>query len=255
MASTEGGSDHRLLDRHRPRDGGAARRERALDGLRDRAPARVDRRPRGQGLPHARARRHRRGLDAGRGGGGRAGRGRGRCARSTTPATARAARWRRCRSTTCAPSSRRTSSGSCGCASSCCRACAARGYGKIVNISSMGGKLVFPGGGAYHATKFAVEAISDAMRFEVAGFGVDVVLIEPGLITTEFGDDREGADRRRGRPLRGVQHRRGRDDGGDLREPGAPPRRRPGRGRQGDREGDRQAAARARATRSPPRRA
>jgi NADP-dependent 3-hydroxy acid dehydrogenase YdfG len=60
-------------------------------------------------------------------------------------------------------------------------------YGRIVNISSMGGKLVFPGGGAYHATKFAVEAISDAMRFEVRGFGVHVVVIEPGLIKTEFG--------------------------------------------------------------------
>jgi NAD(P)-dependent dehydrogenase (short-subunit alcohol dehydrogenase family) len=58
--------------------------------------------------------------------------------------------------------------------------------GRIVNISSMGGKLVFPGGGAYHATKFAVEAFSDAMRFEVAGFGVKVVIIEPGLITTNF---------------------------------------------------------------------
>jgi NADP-dependent 3-hydroxy acid dehydrogenase YdfG len=61
------------------------------------------------------------------------------------------------------------------------------GYGKIVNISSMGGKLVFPGGGAYHGTKYAVEAISDALRWEVAGFGVNVILIEPGLITTEFG--------------------------------------------------------------------
>ncbi len=59
--------------------------------------------------------------------------------------------------------------------------------GRIVNVSSMGGRLVFPGGGAYHGTKYAVEAISDAMRFEVRGFGVDVVLIEPGLITTEFG--------------------------------------------------------------------
>jgi NAD(P)-dependent dehydrogenase (short-subunit alcohol dehydrogenase family) len=58
--------------------------------------------------------------------------------------------------------------------------------GRIVNISSMGGKIVFPGGGAYHATKFAVEAFSDAMRFEVAGFGIKVVIIEPGLITTNF---------------------------------------------------------------------
>lgn len=62
----------------------------------------------------------------------------------------------------------------------------AKGDGRIVNISSMGGKLVFPGGGAYHATKFAVEAFSDAMRFEVAGFGVKVIIVEPGLITTNF---------------------------------------------------------------------
>jgi NAD(P)-dependent dehydrogenase (short-subunit alcohol dehydrogenase family) len=52
----------------------------------------------------------------------------------------------------------------------------------------MGGKLTFPGGGAYHATKHAVEAISDALRFEVKGFGIDVVVIEPGLIKTQFGE-------------------------------------------------------------------
>jgi NAD(P)-dependent dehydrogenase (short-subunit alcohol dehydrogenase family) len=62
------------------------------------------------------------------------------------------------------------------------------GAGRIVNISSMGGRLTFPGGGVYHATKHAVEAISDALRFEVRGFGIDVVCIEPGLITTEFGN-------------------------------------------------------------------
>jgi NAD(P)-dependent dehydrogenase (short-subunit alcohol dehydrogenase family) len=61
-------------------------------------------------------------------------------------------------------------------------------WGKIVNVSSMGGRLTFPGGGYYHATKHAVEAISDALRYEVAGFGVDVVVIEPGLIRTSFGD-------------------------------------------------------------------
>ena len=61
-------------------------------------------------------------------------------------------------------------------------------WGKIVNIGSMGGRLTFPGGGLYHATKYAVEAISDALRFEVRGFGVDVILIEPGLIVTGFGD-------------------------------------------------------------------
>jgi NAD(P)-dependent dehydrogenase (short-subunit alcohol dehydrogenase family) len=62
------------------------------------------------------------------------------------------------------------------------------GSGRIVNLSSMGGKLTFPGGGVYHATKHAVEALSDALRFEVGEFGVDVVVIEPGLIVTEFGE-------------------------------------------------------------------
>ncbi len=66
-------------------------------------------------------------------------------------------------------------------------------WGRIVNVGSMGGKLTFPGAGVYHATKYAVEAISDAMRFEVKGFGVDVVLIEPGLIKTEFAAAAVGA--------------------------------------------------------------
>lgn len=59
-------------------------------------------------------------------------------------------------------------------------------WGRIVNLSSMGGKLTFPGGGVYHASKYAVEALSDALRFELRGFGVDVVVIEPGLIRTSF---------------------------------------------------------------------
>src|SRR5918998_4106326 len=62
-----------------------------------------------------------------------------------------------------------------------------QGFGRIINLSSMGGKLTFPGAGFYHATKYAVEAISDALRFEVRGFGVEVVVIEPGLIRTGFG--------------------------------------------------------------------
>ena len=60
--------------------------------------------------------------------------------------------------------------------------------GRIVNIGSMGGRLTFPGGGAYHATKHALVALNDALRFEVRGFGIDVVLIEPGLIRTGFAD-------------------------------------------------------------------
>jgi NAD(P)-dependent dehydrogenase (short-subunit alcohol dehydrogenase family) len=63
-----------------------------------------------------------------------------------------------------------------------------QGWGRIVNVSSMGGRMTFPGGGAYHASKHAVEAISDALRFEVKGFGVDVAVIEPGLIKTRFGE-------------------------------------------------------------------
>jgi NAD(P)-dependent dehydrogenase (short-subunit alcohol dehydrogenase family) len=59
-------------------------------------------------------------------------------------------------------------------------------WGRIVNIGSMGGRLTFPGGGLYHATKHSLEAISDALRFEVAGFGIGVTLIEPGLITSDF---------------------------------------------------------------------
>jgi len=65
--------------------------------------------------------------------------------------------------------------------------------GRIVLVSSMGGKLVFPGGGVYHATKHAVEALGDALRFEVRGFGIAVVLIEPGLIRTSFADAAVGA--------------------------------------------------------------
>jgi NAD(P)-dependent dehydrogenase (short-subunit alcohol dehydrogenase family) len=68
-----------------------------------------------------------------------------------------------------------------------------RGEGTIVNISSMGGRLTLPGGGIYHATKHAVEALSDAMRFEVGGFGVHVVLIEPGIIRSSFGETAAGS--------------------------------------------------------------
>ena len=75
----------------------------------------------------------------------------------------------------------------------------AQRWGKIVNIGSMGGRLTFPGGGIYHATKYAVEAISDALRFEVRGFGVDVILIEPGLIVTKFGEVASGVGRERRR--------------------------------------------------------
>jgi NAD(P)-dependent dehydrogenase (short-subunit alcohol dehydrogenase family) len=60
--------------------------------------------------------------------------------------------------------------------------------GTVVNISSVGGKVHSPMGGWYHATKFALEALSDCLRLEVEPFGIDVVVIEPGGIQTEWGD-------------------------------------------------------------------
>jgi len=60
-------------------------------------------------------------------------------------------------------------------------------YGKIVNISSMGGKIYTPFGGWYHATKHALEGFSDCLRFETKPFGIDVIIIEPGGIATPWG--------------------------------------------------------------------
>lgn len=60
--------------------------------------------------------------------------------------------------------------------------------GKIVNVSSIGGKISMPLGGWYHASKFALEALSDALRNEVRSFGIDVIVIEPGGIKSEWGD-------------------------------------------------------------------
>lgn len=60
-------------------------------------------------------------------------------------------------------------------------------FGKIVNISSMGGKVWTKFGGWYHATKFAVEGFSDALRLELEPFGIDVIVVEPGGIKTDWG--------------------------------------------------------------------
>ncbi|WP_305985115.1 oxidoreductase [Roseibium sp. MMSF_3544] len=62
------------------------------------------------------------------------------------------------------------------------------GFGKIINVSSVGGKIYSPLGAWYHATKHALEGWSDCLRLEVAQFGIDVIIIEPGIILTEFGD-------------------------------------------------------------------
>ncbi len=62
----------------------------------------------------------------------------------------------------------------------------ARGRGKILNVSSVGGLLTLPFFGAYNSTKYAVESLSDALRVELRPLGVQVVLIEPGIINTGF---------------------------------------------------------------------
>jgi NAD(P)-dependent dehydrogenase (short-subunit alcohol dehydrogenase family) len=70
--------------------------------------------------------------------------------------------------------------------------------GRIVNVSSMGGRMTLPGGGVYHASKYAVEALTDALRFETREFGIGVSLVEPGPVHTAFaeeataGPDRDG---------------------------------------------------------------
>ncbi len=63
-----------------------------------------------------------------------------------------------------------------------------RKQGRIINLSSMGGKIYTPLGAWYHATKHALEGWSDCLRLELAPFGIGVVIVEPGMIATEFGD-------------------------------------------------------------------
>jgi NAD(P)-dependent dehydrogenase (short-subunit alcohol dehydrogenase family) len=62
----------------------------------------------------------------------------------------------------------------------------ARRSGRVINISSMGGRIYTPFGAWYHATKFALEGFSDSLRMELKPFGIDVVVIEPGGIRTEW---------------------------------------------------------------------
>jgi short-subunit dehydrogenase len=61
-----------------------------------------------------------------------------------------------------------------------------KNYGRIINISSIGGKVALPLGAWYHASKFALEAFSDSLRNEVKQFGIDVVVIEPGGVKSEW---------------------------------------------------------------------
>jgi len=87
----------------------------------------------------------------------------------------------------------------------------ARGFGRVVNVSSMGGRVTFPMMGAYNATKYAVESLSDALRNELYPFGIRVALVEPGYIRTEFADvamsTLGGADVPQGSPYAAVLKR------------------------------------------------
>ena len=74
----------------------------------------------------------------------------------------------------------------------------ARENGSIINVSSVAGRLSFPGQGGYAASKFALEGLSDALRVEADEYGIDVVLVEPGPVETNFGqrarEERENTD-------------------------------------------------------------
>jgi NAD(P)-dependent dehydrogenase (short-subunit alcohol dehydrogenase family) len=62
-------------------------------------------------------------------------------------------------------------------------------YGRIVNVSSLGGRIAFPLDSAYHATKFALEGLSESMQYEVEQFGIRIILIEPGAVKSHFWDN------------------------------------------------------------------
>ncbi|MET0244893.1 MAG: oxidoreductase [Flavitalea sp.] len=63
----------------------------------------------------------------------------------------------------------------------------ANAFGKVINVTSVGGKLATSFGGWYHASKFGLEGLSDSLRQEVKSFGIDVIVVEPGAIETEWG--------------------------------------------------------------------
>lgn len=75
-------------------------------------------------------------------------------------------------------------------------------FGRIINVSSVGGKIHTPFGAWYHGTKFALEGMSDVLRIELRRFGIDVVVIEPGLIKTDWGNI--AAERLRATSANGV---------------------------------------------------
>jgi NADP-dependent 3-hydroxy acid dehydrogenase YdfG len=87
-----------------------------------------------------------------------------------------------------------------------------RGRGHVVNIGSVAGHIVYAGAAVYAATKFAVRAISDALRYDVLGTGIRVTNVEPGLAETEFSLVRFGGDRERAASVyKGVEPLRAED--------------------------------------------
>ena len=58
--------------------------------------------------------------------------------------------------------------------------------GKIVNLSSMGGRIAIPFDSSYHGTKFGIEGLSESLRYEVEQFGIKIIIIEPGVIESNF---------------------------------------------------------------------
>jgi short-subunit dehydrogenase len=62
-------------------------------------------------------------------------------------------------------------------------------HGRIVNVSSLGGRIAFPIDSAYHATKFALEGLSESIQYEVEQFGLKIILIEPGVVKSHFWDN------------------------------------------------------------------
>ena len=81
----------------------------------------------------------------------------------------------------------------------------ARRAGRVINVSSVGGRMTFPFMGAYNSTKYAVESLSDALRWELRPWNIDVALIEPGVIRTEFADvAMSGTDQYAGSPYQAA---------------------------------------------------
>ncbi len=153
------------------------------------------------------ARRHRREVDGQRGRRSRGDRRRRSARWSTTPATARAARSRRSRWTAFAASSRPTSSAWCACASWCCPACARRARAASSTSARWAASSSSPAGAPTTRPSTRSRRSRTRCGSRSQDFGVGVVIIEPGLIITEFGETAHASidDERGDRPLRQVQ--------------------------------------------------